>query len=270
MIRRSVLPVLLAVTLALAGCGSDSDSSGTSAVDTTAGGSNDATTPTGSIIVSAAASLTEAFTQMGEDFEAANPDTEIEFNFDSSTTLSTQIIEGAPADLYASADQKNMDDLIAAEKVDGDPATFARNDMVIVTKPGNPEGIETLADLADAGVISLCGENVPCGRFAATVLESASVTIDEGSVTRGQNVKATLTALTDGDAVAAIVYVTDAVAAGDTVEVVEIPEDVNAVATYPIGVVAGAENAELAQAFMEYVLGDGQATLADFGFKPPE
>lgn len=248
-----LLGVLLAGALGLVGCGGSSD-----------GGS------TGTITVSAAASLTEVFTVVGDDFEAANPGTEIEFNFDSSTTLSTQIIEGAPADVYASADQQNMDDLLAADKVDGEPATFARNEMVIVTKPDNPEGIDELTDLTDAGVVSLCGEDVPCGRFATTVLEQAEVTLDEGSVTRGQNVKATLTAVTDGDAVAAIVYATDAVAAGDSVDVVEIPDDVNAIATYPIGLVAGADDEDLAAAFVDYVLGDGQATLAEFGFQPPE
>ena len=161
-----LLAVLVAGTLCLVGCGGDDD----------AGSPAEST---GTITVSATASLTEVFTVIGDDFEAANPGTEIEFNFDSSTTLSTQIIEGAPADVYASADQQNMDDLLAADKVDGEPATFARNEMVIVTKPDDPEGIDELTDLTDAGVVSLCGEDVPCGRFATTVLEQAEVTLDE-------------------------------------------------------------------------------------------
>ena len=247
-LRSFALAVFAVLALLLAACGSDGSDGADTSPSTTADGETAA--PSGSITVSAAASLTEAFTAIGEDFEAANPDTEIEFNFDSSTTLATQIVEGAPADVFASADQKNMDELVAAEEIDGEPDNFATNDMVIVTKPGNPEGIDDLADLADAGVVSLCGEDVPCGRFAAEVLDNAGVSIDEGSVTRGQNVKATLTALTDGDAVAAIVYATDAVAAGDAVDVVDIPDDVNAVASYPIAVVDGADNAELAQAFI--------------------
>ena len=142
--------------------------------------------------------------------------------------------------------------------------------MVIVTKPGNPADITDLADLAAAGVISLCAPEVPCGRYAAEVLGNAGVTIDESNITRGQNVGATLTAVTEGDAVAAIVYETDAAGVGDAVDAVEIPDDVNAIATYPIGVIAATPYPDVADAFLEWVLGpEGQAVLERHGFLPP-
>lgn len=267
-LRSFALAVFAVLALLLAACGSDGSDGADTSPSTTADGETAA--PSGSITVSAAASLTEAFTAIGEDFEAANPDTEIEFNFDSSTTLATQIVEGAPADVFASADQKNMDELVAAEEIDGEPDNFATNDMVIVTKPGNPEGIDELADLADVGIVALCGEDAPCGRFAGEVLDNADVTIDEGNITRGQNVRATLDAVTEGDAVAGLVYVTDAASAGDAADTVAIPDDVNAVAVYPIGVVAATEESDVAEAFVTYVGSDaGLAVLEDYGFLPP-
>jgi molybdate transport system substrate-binding protein len=253
----------------LVGCGSDGGD------DAAAAGGGGATTTTpeleGEIRVSAAASLTESFEDIADDFTAANPGTEVTFTFDSSKVLVGQIVEGgAPADVFASADEANMQTLVDEEVVEGAPETFARNRLAIVTQPGNPTGIRTLADLADAEVVSLCAEDAPCGRFAQEVLEGAGVAIDEGSVTRGQNAKATLTAVTDGDAEAAIVYVTDAATAGDAVTVVELPDEQNVVAVYPIGVLADASNGPVAEAFVAHVLGEeGQAVLADRGFLPP-
>jgi molybdate transport system substrate-binding protein len=225
----------------------------------------------GTVTVSAASSLTDAFGRIGDDFETANPGVDVVFDFDSSSTLSQQILDGAPADVFASADEANMTKLTDANEIAGEPEVLARNELVIITKPGNPTGITGLADLASAGVVALCGAEVPCGRFATQSLEKAGVTIPESSVTRGQNVRATLTAVSEGDAVAGIVYVTDAAAAGDTVSTVTIPADVNAVATYPIGVVVDSSDAELAEAFVAHVLGaDGQAVMKEFGFLPPE
>jgi molybdate transport system substrate-binding protein len=251
---------LFAVSMLLAaGCGSDGSPSTTSA-----------SALEGTIIVSAAASLRDAFDRIGDDFSAANPDVGMTFSFDSSSTLSTQIIEGAPADVYASADEANMTRLTDERLITGDPAVFARNELVIVTVPGNPEAIATLADLADVGVVALCGEDVPCGRYAGDALRNAGVRIDESSVTRGQNVTATLTAVAQGDAAAGIVYATDAVAAGDTVEAVPIPADANVIATYPIGALGASGDPEVAEAFVAHVLGEeGQAVLAEFGFLPP-
>jgi len=272
------MALLVLVVALLAGCGSDSDDGAatTTAAEATATAVDSTATPSleGKITVSAAASLHDAFTAIAADVNETNPDLEIEFNFDSSSTLATQIIEGAPADVFASADEKNMTKLTEADKVDGDSTIFARNELVIVTKPGNPAGIESLADLATAaqdGVISLCGEDVPCGRYAAGALTAAGVTIPETSVTRGQNVTATLTALTEGDAVAAIVYATDALAAGDAVTTIKIPADHNVIASYPIAAVSGSEHADLANAFVEAVLSDaGQQILETYGFLLPQ
>lgn len=271
-LRRSLTALAVATTLLLAACGSSGGSEGTT---TTAragadGGTTGEAPLEGEITVSAAASLTEAFTELGDAFEADHPGTTITFTFDSSGTLSQQILDGAPVDVFASADEKNMAKLTDAGLVEGEPTVFATNQLVIVTKPGNPEGIESLADLADTGVISLCGEDVPCGAFAGQALDEADVTIPESSVTRGQNAKATLTAVSEGDAVAGIVYVTDALAAGDAVDAVQIPAKDNVVATYPVAVLTDTQEASLASAFVDFVSSDdGQAILQDRGFLPP-
>ena len=261
--RRSWAALLAVSALLVAGCGSSAGST-TKATTTTAQGLK------GEITVSAASSLTEAFDKLGADFHAAHPNATVRATYDSSTILSSQIIEGAPADLFASADETNMAALTGKHLVAGKPEDFARNELVIVTKPGNPEGITTLADLAGVGVVSLCGADVPCGKFAEQALDKANVAVDEGSITRGQNAKATLTAVTEGDAVAGIVYVTDARAAGAKVDAVPIPADLNVIATYPIAVLKGTSDAPVAQAFEDYVLSPaGQATLQEFGFLAP-
>lgn len=258
-LRRTVLTSVAALLLVLTACGSDSDATGTEAP---------AADLSGTITVSAAASLTESFEQIGDEFEAANPGTTVELNFDSSGTLSTQILEGAPVDVFASANQSNMDEI--DDQIDGDDVVFATNRLIIVTQPGNPEGIASLDDLADVGTVSLCSDDAPCGTFATDVLTAAGVAIPEGNITRGQNVKATLAAVTEGDAVAALVYVTDARSAGDRVDTVVIPDDQNVIATYPIAVLTGSGNDDVARVFADYVQSDqGQAVLAAAGFQPP-
>lgn len=256
----------VALAVGLAACGSDGDgSSGASTTTTTTASAQ------GSITVSAAASLTEAFGEIGTRFSRANPDAEVAFNFGSSGTLATQIEQGAPADAFASADTANMDKLSTAGLVSGEPVVFARNELVIVTKPGNPKDIEGLADLPEAGVVALCGIEVPCGKYAAEVLQKAEVQIPEDRVTRGQDAKATIGAVTRGDADAAIVYVTDAKAADDEVTTVEIPEAQNTIATYPIAVLRDAGNPDTAEAFVEFVTArEGQAILRRHGFLPPD
>ena len=266
--RKLTVTLGLVLTLAFvaAGCGSSKKT------DTGASGSATTTAPpvSGTITVSAAASLAGAFGTIKDDFVTANPGADITINFGSSSQLETQIESGAPADVAAFADEATMKKLADKSLLAGPSQVFATNSLVIVTKPGNPKNIKTLADMATAGTISLCGETVPCGKYAKQILTTATVSIPESSVTHGQDVKATISAVTDGDADAAIVYVTDAQAAGSKVATVEIPTAQNAVAKYPIAVIKATKDEALAQAFMDYVLGpEAQGVLEDAGFQAP-
>ena len=226
--------------------------------------------PSGSITVSAAASLTEAFTKLGADFEKQNPKATVTFNFGSSSTLVTQIQGGAPADVFASADLATVDKLVSGGQVATTPTPFARNQMQIAVKPGNPDHLTSVSDLSGVGTVALCGTTVPCGVYAASVLKRAGVTIPESSITRGVDAKATLGAVSQGDAHAAIVYVTDVKAAGATVTAVAIPDDQNVVAVYPIAPLTSAAKPKLAKAFVAYVVSPaGQKTLARYGFLAP-
>jgi molybdate transport system substrate-binding protein len=261
--RRPLLAAAAATAAAalVVGCGGDDDT--TSATTTAPGGLS------GTITVSAAAAFADAFARIRDDFTAANPGVAVIFNFDSSSILATQITEGAPADVYASADEADMARLTDDDLIAGEPVVFAGNEMVIVTRPGNPAGITALADLADVGVVSLCGENAPCGRYAEQILVGADIAIPESRVTRGQNANATLAAVTDGDAVAAVVYASDAVRAGDAVEAVTIPAEANLTAVHVIGVVASTADRDTAEAFVTYVSGpDARSVLEEFGFSP--
>lgn len=218
----------------------------------------------GTITVSAASSLRDAFEELGE--AAAAQGIEVTFNFDSSASLATQITEGAPADVFASAAVEDMARLEDTGLV-ADPVPFARNTLVIVTPPGNPGGVASLADLAGVGVVSLCGRDVPCGRYAQRALAAAGVDLAESTVTRGQNAAATLTAVTEGDAAAAVVYATDALAAGDAVDATPITGDDDLTATYLVGALTGARDAAAADAFVELVRGErGQDVLQEHGF----
>jgi molybdate transport system substrate-binding protein len=267
--RTRGLVVAVVLGLVAAGCGSDDSESGSDSSSTT---TTTLAQVTGTIKVSDAASLTKAFEQIGEDFTKANPEATVTFNPGSSGTLATQIQQtnGAGIDTFASADEDSMDKLVTANLIDGTPRVFARNELIIVTKRGNPKNVKTLADLADLNVVSLCGLTVPCGKYAAEVLTNAGVTIDESKATRGLDATATTAAVAQGDADAAIVYVTDAESAGDAVTAVTIPDDQNAIATYPIATLAASGSKATSDAFIEYVLSSkGQATLESFGFLPP-
>ncbi len=223
----------------------------------------------GEITVFAAASLTESFTEVGEAFTAANPDASATFSFDASSALVQQIIEGAPADVFASADAANMTKLTDAGLNGSEPVIFATNLLTIIVAPGNPLGITGVADLANADIKTVvCAPEVPCGNYANQIFTTAAVTVTPVSLE--QNVRGVVTKVTAGEADAGIVYVTDVTAAGDTADMVEIPDDINVVAEYPIATVAASQNQEVGEAFIDFLTGpDGQAILADYGFEAP-
>jgi molybdate transport system substrate-binding protein len=223
----------------------------------------------GDVTVFAAASLTAAFTAIGDAFEAANPAASVRLNFASSSDLVTQIKEGAAADVFASADQANMQKLVDAAGNAGEPQVFATNSLQIIVQPGNPKGIKTLADLASPDILYVtCAPEVPIGKYAAQALATAGVTVTPVSLE--ENVKGIVTKVTLGEADAGIVYTTDVMAAGDKAEGIEIPTENNVVATYPIVAAKAAPNPAGAAAFNNFVLGDqGQKILAGYGFTSP-
>jgi molybdate transport system substrate-binding protein len=247
--------------LALAGsvgCGGGDEAASPQPGSTSAG-------VTGTVAVFAAASLTESFTQIGKDFEAANPGVKVMFNFAGSSALATQINQGAPADVFASASPTNMKTVTDAGN--GDATTFVKNQLVIAVPKGNPKGITGLPDLTRPGVkVALCAEQVPCGAAAKKALSTAGVNLTP--VTLEQDVKAALSKVKLGEVDAALVYRTDAKAAASDADGIEFPESSGAVNEYPIVVLKNAPNKAGAQAFVAYVLSDkGTAVLTQAGFQ---
>ena len=223
----------------------------------------------GDVTVFAASSLTAAFTEIGEAFMTEYPDAAVTFNFGASSELVTQINEGAPADVFASADLSNMATLTDAGGNAGEPAVFAHNLAAIIVGAGNPKGITGVADLTNGDlIVVLCAPEVPCGTYAASVFENAGVTVTPKSLE--ENVTAVVTKGTLGEADAGIVYVTDVIAAGSAADGVDIPADINVVADYPIAVTKDAANPQGAQAFIDFVLSEqGQKILGSYGFTAP-
>jgi molybdate transport system substrate-binding protein len=217
------------------------------------------------IKVFAAASLTAAFTELGRRYSAAQG-TKVTFNFAGSQALATQIGQGAPADVFASAD---LDNMAKVKDLVGTPQSFASNRLAIVVEQGNPRGIRTLDDLAGGDVkVVLAAREVPAGRYAKQVLDRAGVKVTP--VSQEDNVKAVVAKVSLGEADAGIVYVTDVAAGGARVEGVDIPREQNVVATYPIATVKAGKAQDAAQAFMDLVLsGQGQEVLHRYGFLPP-
>ena len=260
-----LLAVVSVPALVLAACGDDDDDD---AGSTTAEASAEEPAVEGDITVFAAASLTDAFTALGTRFESENPDASVEFNFGASSALREQIMAGAPADVLASANTSNMDQVVDGGAA-ADPQNFVTNLLEIAVPAGNEGGVSGLDDFANPDLlIGLCAEEVPCGEFGREALANAGVTpsID----TNEPDVRSLLTKLEAGDLDAGIVYVTDVMAAGDAVEGVEIPTDQNVVATYPIATLTDAPDAEGADAFVEFVLSDeGQEILQSYGFDAP-
>ncbi|MEI7966890.1 MAG: molybdate ABC transporter substrate-binding protein [Actinomycetota bacterium] len=224
----------------------------------------------GDLTISAATSLTDAFTELAKQFRKVNRGVKVRLNFGSSSTLVAQIQSGAPSDIMASADLTNLEKLVASGNVMVTPKVFARNTMVIAVKPGNPKSVRSVADLTSLSIVALCGKTVPCGVYASSVLTRAGVVIAESKVTRGIDVKATLSAVANGDADAAIVYKTDVSAAKKTVVGIDIPSAQNVKAMYGIAPIRGSKNPANAKAFIDFVLSEqGWQILKSFGFQRP-
>ncbi|WP_105565616.1 molybdate ABC transporter substrate-binding protein [Microbacterium halophytorum] len=244
-----------AAVLLLAGCSAQQTTAGSG----DAGGSEIA----GEATVYAAASLSAAFGDLAADFEERNPGTTISLVADGSSTLVTQLTEGAPADVLATADERSMQDAIDAGLV-AEPSLFATNTLVIAVPAGNPAGIDELADLASATTV-VCAPEVPCGAASATLLESQGVEVEAASLE--QNVTSVLAKVAAGEADAGLVYATDVIG-DDDVESIVPDGAADVVNRYPIAAVDGASDA--GEAFAEFVLGDdGAAVLAEFGFGAP-
>lgn len=221
------------------------------------------------MLVFAAASLTDAFAQVASVFEAANPGVDVQLNLAGSSALREQVLQGAPGDVFASANPSTMEQVVEAGEVQGDPQVFVRNRLQIVVPAGNPGEVAGLADFATAELlIGLCAQGVPCGDFARESLAKADV---EASIdTNEPDVRALLTKIGADELDAGIVYVTDVAAAGDRVEGIDIAAAHNVVAVYPIAVLARAPNPAGAEAFVTFVFSDqGQAILASYGFVAP-
>jgi molybdate transport system substrate-binding protein len=257
---RSLSAVALAgaIALTLVGCGSDKSSDPAPADKVS-----------GTVTVFAAASLTETFTELGKQFEAAHPGVKVVYNFGASSALAEQIKQGAPVDVFASAAPKNMQQVVDAGDITAKPVTFVRNRLEIAVPKGNPGHITGLADFGKTEPkIALCAEQVPCGAAAKTVFEVAGVNPQPD--TREADVKAVLTKVTLGEVDAALVYRTDVKAAGDKVEGIDFPEADKAINDYPVAPLAKAPNPAAAAAFVTFIESDQARTvLTKAGFDNP-
>lgn len=263
-LRRAAIAASVVGMLALAGCAGDTAPAPATAGDELGG----------ELTIFAAASLSGAFDELAAQFGAQHPDLDVlPVTYDGSSVLATQLIEGASADVFASADEKNMtmvdDDGLATEV-----QPFATNTLQIAVAPGNPKGIDGLASLTDPVLVDsglivvMCAAEVPCGNAAHTLLDAAGVALKPAS--EEQNVTAVLAKVKSGEADAGLVYRTDVAAAGDAVTGVDIDGAEDATNVYPLTALAGSGNPDAATAFVTFVLSDeGQAVLHDFGFGAP-
>jgi len=264
--------LLLALLLAACGGGDTAQEAPESASESESESESEAASESGvegDVLVFAAASLTDAFNELGSTFTEDNPDATVTFNFASSSQLATQITEGAPADVFASANQTQMDVVGDADLLEGESQQFTANRLAIAVEPGNPLGVMGLADLANPELtLVLAAEEVPVGQYGREALDAAGVTAEPASLE--VDVRAVLSRVSLGEADAGIVYTSD-IASTEDVEGVEIPEEENIVASYPIAALTDAPNPEGAAAFTEFVLSDdGQAVLTKYGFAEPE
>jgi len=265
---RRFLPTVAALALALSACSSSSSTKASTSPTTAAATSTTAAPITGSLDVFAAASLTGAFNSAKTTLVAANPGLTLTYNFAGSNTLVTQIMQGAPADVFASADTKNMQKLVSAGMVNP-PVIFAKNKLEIAVAPGNPKNITSLADLAKPGVtVVLEAPGVPVGDYTRQVLAAQGITVTPKSLET--DVKSAVAKVTSGEADATVVYVTDVAAAGSKVTGVPVADSLQPTIEYPIAVVKATKNPTAAQAFVDSaVSGTVQQALLAAGFLPP-
>ena len=295
------LALILILALALVACGSSTSAgAGTTTAVSTAespdasstmasptgeaspGGAATAPKINGNLTIFAAASLTEAFTELKSEIEAANPGTKITLNFAGSSALRTQLLQGAQADAFASADTVNMAPVVQAGDVSGEPSIFAQNRLVIVVPANNPGHVNSVKDLANSGLkLVLAQEQVPVGNYARESLDKLSADPTYGSDFKAKvlanlasnelNVKDVLAKVQLGEADAGIVYATDAAAADQSkIKTIDIPDQFNIVAQYPIAVVKSGSNPDGAKAFIDELLSPaGQSIMAKYGFIAP-
>jgi len=261
-----LLAGIAVLSLALiSGCSSSSNqsSAGSAAPSTSASAAG------GKIIVFAAASLKQTFTDIGNQFKTDNPGSSVEFSFAGSSDLVTQLTQGAPADVFASADNNNMNKAVKAGLLAGDPVNFASNTLTIAVAPGNPKKIASFKDLTQPGLnVVVCAPQVPCGSATQKVEQDTGVKLNP--VSEESSVTDVLNKVETGQADAGLVYVTDAAGAGNKVAAVSFPESASAVNTYPIAVLKESKNQELARKFVDLVTGEaGQRVLTAAGFAKP-
>lgn len=258
---RRLVMTTLAAGLALVGCGTDTSSGNN---NSNSGG----TAGKMPVTVLAAASLTDVFTKLKPRFEAANPTADVRFNFSGSSDLASQIVNGAPADVFASANTTQMKVVQDAGKVAGTPQPFVTNVLTIVVPPGNPKNIHSFADLAKPGVTEVvCAPQVPCG--AATTKIEKATKIELSPASEESDVLSVLSKVEAKVADAGLVYVTDARGAAGKVEEVSFPEAKDAVNTYPIATISNAPQEQLARTFVEFIRGpEARKELSAAGFGP--
>lgn len=236
---------------ALAACAADA-TDGTGSAPTSVGNSGSAADLRGEITVLAAASLTDVLAEIGTRFEAEHPGVTVTFSFGASSELATQVVEGAPADVLATASTATMEPVVAAGLAAGAPEAFVTNQLEIAVPAGNPGGVEALADLVDPElVVALCAPQVPCGAAATRLLEITG--LDVVPDTLEEDVRAALTKVELGEVDAALVYRTDVIAAAETVEGIAIAESDQVVNTYPIAQLVDAAHPDVAAAFVQFV-----------------
>jgi molybdate transport system substrate-binding protein len=225
--------------------------------------------PRGTITVFAASSLTNAFDRVGAELGRRYPATRYTFNYGSSSTLATQIVNGAPADVFALADDANLQKVLDAGLVQGSASVFATNHLQIAVAPANPKRVSSLADLARRDlVVVLAAPSVPAGKYALDALSKAGVSITPAS--QELDVRAVLNKVALGEADAGIVYVTDVRSAVGRVTGVDIPEQHQVIARYPVATLKESRNGRLSALFVEFLVGaEGQRILGDFGFTHP-